>query len=260
VRGKAYILFITHNRLGFSRITLPHLLESGGYHNYTVSVVDNASTDGTREWLAGLTHPRLRGITFNDENLPLREVTNRFWSESADAEFLGKVDNDTIIPVGFIGQAVKAILNPIKMGAVGAMHFEPTDAMSVRTSAFAQNLRRLPNGARILLQRHLGGCCYLIRSSVVSRHGYMQDAGYMKGGWTEYQWKLSHNGYPAAYLYPFMFAKHLDDPGFRITAAQLGEKIAPEDPEDVFRAKERKSVADLLSDASVSGLLPRFRG
>jgi len=261
MRGKASILYITHNRLGFTRMTLPHLLESGGYGDYTVSVVDNASSDGTREWLMSLTHPRLKGVMLNDENLSLREVTNRFWAENADAEFVGKVDNDTIMPVGFIGQAVKVIHNPVRLSAVGALHFEPVDVMSVHTSMYAHNLRRLPNGARILLQRHLGGCCYLMRSSVVSRFGYIQDAGYMKGGWTEYQWRLKKGGYPAAYIYPFMFAKHLDDPDFGTTASELGTAIAPAHiPAEVFRRSERKSVTSLLTDSSMGAMLPKHRG
>lgn len=262
-KGKASILYITHNRLGFSRLTLPHLLESGGYADYSVTLVDNASTDGTREWLMSLTHPKISNIMLNDENLPLRDVTNRFWRESTDSEFVGKVDNDTLIPTGFVGQAIRALRNPVKLGPVGGMHFHPEDVSSVETSSYARNLRRLPNGRRILVQQHLGGCCYIMRAGLLSQHGLMRDAGYLKGGWTEYQWKLTRAGYPASYLYPFMFAKHLDDPRFGLSVSTCGEthpeKLTEIGPEP-FAVIERRSLGKLLGNASLKDFLVKHKG
>lgn len=262
-KGKASILYITHDRIGFSRLTLPHLLESGGYGDYSVTLVDNASTDGTREWLMSLTHPRIANITLNDDNTSLRDVTNRFWRENMDSEFIGKVDNDTLIPTGFVGQAVRALRNPVKLGPVGGMHFHPEDVAAVEASSYAHNLRRLPSGRRILVQQHLGGCCYVMRSGLLSQHGLMRDMGYLKGGWTEYQWKLTRAEYPASYLYPFMFAKHLDDPRFGLSAAVAGEthpealqEIGPEK----FATIERNSLGKLLGNASLKRFLTKHGG
>lgn len=262
-KEKASILYITHDRLGFSRLTLPHLLESGGYGDYSVTLVDNASTDGTQEWLMSLTHPRIANITFNEENLSLRDVTNRFWRENMDSEFIGKVDNDTLIPTGFVGQAIRALRNPVKIGPVGAIHFHPEDVEAIETSLYSHNLRRLPNGRRILLQQHLGGCCYMMRTGLLSQHGLMRDVGYLKGGWTEYQWKLTKAEYPASYLYPFMFAKHLDDPRFALSASGANEihpkslrEIAPEE----FARLEQKHASKLLSNASLKKFLTKHGG
>ena len=247
---KTAILYITHNRFGFTRITLPHLLESGGYPDYSVTVVDNASTDGTRQWLSDLRHPRLDRIVLNDENTSLRKVTNQFWKEQADkAEFIGKVDNDTLMPTGFIGQAVGVLHNPVTLGAVGAMHFEPTDIMATNVSTYARNVRRLPNGRRVLLQKHLGGCCYLMKASIVAKFGFIADAGYFTGGWTEYQWKIRDEGYPSAYIYPFMFAKHFDDPDFFLTHSMTGTELRKQLKavnREIFRNQERKSSKALL--------------
>ncbi len=262
-KGKASILYITHDRIGFSKMTLPHLLESGGYDDYSVTLVDNASTDGTREWLTSLSHPRIANITFNDENVSLRDVTNRFWRESAGSEFIGKVDNDTLIPAGFVGQAIRVLRNPVTLGPVGGMHFHPEDVASVEDSSYSHNLRRLPNGRRILVQRHIGGCCYMMRAGLLSRHGLMKDVGYIKGGWTEYQWELTKAGHPASYLYPFMFAKHLDDPRFSLSASLCGEthpKALLEIGREGFAAIECGSVGKLLGAASLNRFLAKHGG
>jgi len=81
----------------------------------------------------------------------------------------------------------------------------------VETSLYAKYIKLLPDGSKLLLQRHLGGCCYLIRSEVVAQFGRIADAGYFRGGWTEYQWRMLEAGYPSALLYPFRFAVHLPD-------------------------------------------------
>lgn len=56
---KLVALVVTHNRLAQLQRTVMRLLESDPVHLRTVIVCDNASTDGTAEWLAGLADPRL---------------------------------------------------------------------------------------------------------------------------------------------------------------------------------------------------------
>lgn len=59
---------VTHDRLAQVRVTLRALLKAPAHHLAAVVVVDNASTDGTAEWLAALDDPRL-DIMCNTRNL-----------------------------------------------------------------------------------------------------------------------------------------------------------------------------------------------
>lgn len=59
--GGLVAVVVTCNRLLQLRLTLPRLLDSPVVE--TVIVVDNASTDGTAEWLAAQTDPRIRIAT-----------------------------------------------------------------------------------------------------------------------------------------------------------------------------------------------------
>jgi hypothetical protein len=48
-----------------------------------------------RQWEG---HPRIERIVYNPTNDRLRGPTNWFWNQNRDAEFLGKVDDDCLVP------------------------------------------------------------------------------------------------------------------------------------------------------------------
>lgn len=54
---------VTYNRLEQLKVTVARLLEAAPEHLAHLVVVDNASTDGTAEWLAGVDDPRLEVLT-----------------------------------------------------------------------------------------------------------------------------------------------------------------------------------------------------
>ena len=94
------IIFITFNRLYYTKITLPKLLACN-YKNYRVTIVDNGSTDGTTEYLKSLKNSKIDDIIFNKKNKGLVKPTKKFWNKSY-AKFVGKIDNDIIVPPNFI--------------------------------------------------------------------------------------------------------------------------------------------------------------
>ena len=93
------ILFVTYNRLAYTKQALLHLLEA---QNCSVTIIDNASTDGTVEWLKELSKKktyrmvRAKHLIFNDRNLGVAGAMNQFFDRTKTAGWVGKVDNDTI--------------------------------------------------------------------------------------------------------------------------------------------------------------------
>ncbi len=66
--GRLVAVVVTHNRLEQLRVTLARLLESDPEMLQAIVVVDNASTDGTGDWLKGQDDPRV-AVVSNADNL-----------------------------------------------------------------------------------------------------------------------------------------------------------------------------------------------
>ena len=94
---KVQIIYLTFNRLYYTKITLPALLDSSNHISFQVRIVDNGSTDGTVEYLKSLNHPRIEKIIYNKKNKGLVQPTKQFWKES-NATFVSKIDNDILVP------------------------------------------------------------------------------------------------------------------------------------------------------------------
>ena len=115
---RASIIVATHDNLVFTRMSLESVLADTDYKNFEVIVVDNASTDGTPEYLRTLAaqNPQVRAI-FNTENLGFAKANNQGLA-AATGEFLILLNNDTIVPPGWLGRLLRHLDDPA-VGLVG---------------------------------------------------------------------------------------------------------------------------------------------
>ena len=98
---KLHTVFVTHNRLEltkraiasyFETVTVPH----------TVCVFDNASTDGTAEWLEEQGLERVFDVILSPENRYPGYAANRGWEQAPrDATHLQRADNDFLFLPGW---------------------------------------------------------------------------------------------------------------------------------------------------------------
>lgn len=86
------VLMITYNRLEYTKKALSALLDARGIK---ITVIDNGSTDGTQEWLKQFISITL---ILNGQNDGIAGAMNTFVVKNKGAEYLGKVDNDTLVP------------------------------------------------------------------------------------------------------------------------------------------------------------------
>jgi glycosyltransferase involved in cell wall biosynthesis len=208
------ILFLTYNRLHFTRQTLPALLDSS-QGDFSVTVIDNASCDGTPDYLASLSHPRLKQIVLNKTNRGIVQPTRWFWRQSP-ATFVGKIDNDILVPQEWIENLVQAHQRIPKLGVVGYCHFRCEDFDAAVVAEQVSTMQ----GAFLRVQPWIGGNYLAKRSMFISQPGYHQSRRGLRKrilcGFNSYQVKLAKKGYIHGYLCDntkqLHLWEHLDDP------------------------------------------------
>lgn len=208
------ILYITYNRLHYTQQTLLPLL-SNDAESFSVTIVDNASTDGTVAYLKQLKHSRIKQVIFNKENEGLSKPTREFW-ERAESPYVMKVDNDVLVPVHFVRTLLETACVSKHFGAIGGFHFHVNvDWRDEYTKYVSTHGRRRRGVADIAQFKHIGGAGYICRTSIARAFSskLLTTRG-VRGGWTTMQWYMHGGKYVNGYVYPLLQIQHLPDPIF----------------------------------------------
>ena len=208
------LIYITYNRFYYTKETLPALLNSSKYP-FKVRIVDNGSTDETVEFLKELSHPNIEKIIFNKKNEGLVKPTKEFWEET-DAELVGKIDNDILVPKDWIDKLVKAHKSIPNLGAMGYCHFREEDFNHKEIALRVEEI----NSVKFRRQPWIGGNYLIKKSTVIDNDGYKQSRKFLKKrilyGFNKYQEKLTQSGFIHGYLCSSNNSlytwEHIDDP------------------------------------------------
>jgi len=208
------ILYFTCNRLPYTQITLPALLESSS-NDFLVTIVDNGSTDGTTDYLRSLDHTKIKTIIMHRQNRGLVSPTRRFWRTSR-AVYVGKIDNDILVSLGWIEELRNALECIPLPGVIGYCHFRPEDFNAAKVRAKTETI----NGITFRRQPWIGGNYLAKRTMFMTHKGYHQSRrGFRKRilcGFNSYQQRLAKKGFLHGYLCDDSGAlrlwEHLDDP------------------------------------------------
>jgi len=116
---KLHTVMITFNRLECTQQSLASFFETVTLP-YTLTVVDNGSTDGTVEWLDEVEFDGdLDSVVLLNRNRYPGYACNRGWSLApSDADFLQRADNDWTFLPGWCDVVKEAFENP-EVGQVG---------------------------------------------------------------------------------------------------------------------------------------------
>lgn len=141
------VVLICYNRLDFTKKTLRYFWATVSLPYYLV-VVDNASTDGTGEYLTGLQkRGRIDKVMLNPENYYPGKACNIGWAEGLkeypSARFLMRLDNDMELHNGWDVAAMDYFKRIPSMGQVGidheAIENEKADGYLVRLNGKVYN-------------------------------------------------------------------------------------------------------------------------
>ncbi len=179
---RASIIIVTFNNLELNRLCLEKLYEQTEWPNYEVIVVDNDSTDGTREFLqeAESAYQNLR-VVLNDANLGFA-AANNIGLKMATGEFLVLLNNDTVVTRGWLSALLRHLIANPDIGLVGPV----TNAIAneARIEVAYQQIEDMPNWAAGYVRDHdcetfsipmLAMFCVAMRRDVFERTGLLDE-------------------------------------------------------------------------------------
>ncbi len=202
--GQIDILMITHNRPEYTKKSLQRLLDTcddsmrvwiwhNGNHQDTLDVVRKFSD-----------HSKIYKINISPENKKLTEPTNWLWS-NADGEFLSKVDDDCVLPLGW-AQQLRSVHNEVQnLGAIGCCRILDED---FDLNLCQGKIVEVTNRHRILQNCWVQGSGYLLKRKIVKEFGLLRNGQ----SFTDYCIALCSKGYVNGWYYPLLPESHLDDP------------------------------------------------
>ncbi|GAB2503092.1 glycosyltransferase [Lysobacter humi (ex Lee et al. 2017)] len=116
---KVSVIVLTYNNLAFTDACLFSVEAYSDYPNLEVIVVDNASSDGTQDYLREwVTKGPNRRIVLNDENLGFSAGNNR-GLEAATGDYLVLLNNDTYVTPGWVRTLLGHLRRRPDLGLVG---------------------------------------------------------------------------------------------------------------------------------------------
>lgn len=165
------VVVLSHNRREDLRRNLQSLCEMQDAASFELIVVDNASTDGTREDLCEL-QSRRRGLTvlLADENLGVARGRNLGWAR-ATRPYILNLDDDTQIGLQDMGALLQAAAASESVGIVTPRIVDAATG-ALQNGCYAGKAREPANFA---------GACHLVRRQVWERVGEL-DPGCSFGG------------------------------------------------------------------------------
>ena len=154
--------------------------------DYEIILVDDFSTDGTRPWLATMSHPRIK-VVLNPKNLAYA-ASNNAGARMASGELLALLNNDLLLAPGWLEPMIHVLRHPgLNAGLVGNVQYRVDDGRldhaGVRLNHQGQfeHVQALPvHGLGYQKSLALTGACLLIRNADFSSTGGF-DEGFVNG-------------------------------------------------------------------------------
>jgi GT2 family glycosyltransferase len=113
------LIIVTWNNLGFTEQCVESLLADATWPNVELIFVDNGSEDETPSWLAQLAHSDSRvRLLRNHENRGFAAANNQGLA-AASGEFLVLLNNDTVLPRGWLARLLRNLRNDESIGLIG---------------------------------------------------------------------------------------------------------------------------------------------
>lgn len=217
-RHKITVIILTYNNIGDISNCISSVL-SQTYHKYDVMVVDNASTDGTPEFIKN-EFPQVKLIE-NEINLGYAGGNNVGFEKST-GKYIAVLNPDTVVDKNWLKELIQPMgRNPIIAVTVSkSLNYDNKDmiddcgiTLHFTGLSFARGL--LEKNERFNEPEYIGGLSgtgFLIRKEIIEKLGGFDQDFFMYCEDTELSWRIHFAGYKILYVPTSLFYhKHISE-------------------------------------------------
>lgn len=200
---KIDLLFVSYNRLAYTKLALPSIL-ADPTEEFSLTIWDNASTDGTREYLSSVDDPRIVRKVFSRENVRAYGAVKEVFSKSS-ADLAGIVSNDFLVTPGWTRILAEAHADVPEFGKLSCWHLGPEFFDEARARHKIQKFGR----HQVLRHPWTDGCGF-VKLKTLRELGF---GGLGRGlGGTDFDRRMALRGYINGFYYPLIYVEHMDYP------------------------------------------------
>lgn len=196
------IIILTHNNLAYTKLCIKSIREYTKIGTFELIIIDNASTDGTVEWLKQQNDIK---YILNEKNNGFAGGCNQGIKMAVGTEIL-LLNNDTIVVPGWLENLRHALYSSPRVGAVGPVTNNAANLQNINVPYknndwteiidFGSKYNRINSNKGWQKKIRLIGFCMLIKMTAVKKVGLL-DERFFPGNFEDddYSLRLIQAGY-----------------------------------------------------------------
>lgn len=171
IKEEVLIAMATYNRLEMTKATIEALIRAADLGKHRLWVVDNASADGTQEYLKSL--PFLAGLILLETNIGTAKAINLAWAKRNPDQPCVKMDNDVVINTpGWLEKCVEVMrIRPQELGIVALKRKDLPESPDVEHPWYRTRLLEIGDGIVVEEANHTIGTCWVVNPLLIDRIG-----------------------------------------------------------------------------------------
>jgi len=193
------LVLVSYNRLPYIKHVVQSLFANQS-EDFTVVFWDNGSTDGTKEYLASQTDPRISKKVFSKNNVWVHGAANAVFEDSK-AELVGILNDDIILSPGWTKILSRAHSDIPELGFIGCWHlgreFFHYHRAKHKIQTFGEH--------KILRHPWTGGA-----SGLVKRNAWKEVGPFESKQTTNLWLRMAKKGYVNGFYFPLIHVEHMD--------------------------------------------------
>jgi glycosyltransferase involved in cell wall biosynthesis len=245
---------VTFNRLGYTQLCIEAVLKTIKQTKYKITVVDNASTDGTIEYLKQLySEGKIHNLCLMNKNVGVAKAANTAWLKEPKANYFLKLDNDMIATKENWLEDMIYVIEHDKNKVIGTLGY------NVEVKSYPINCIVGDKHIRVK-ENNLGGACLFIPKRTEELIGNFNEAFGLYGEEdADYFFRLHFSNRYNAYMEDENCFFHLPSGKAAVIETESGKFIAKDGLEEI-NEKEYRAFKDSFRATNVPKVMKFIEG